>query len=154
MTLNGLWYTLVPVETILIYLRVDRNTMCNNLTSASPISISRRGENHSVQANTKSPSSSLMHIRMPILSKVSEKEASMLHLYLLGDNLSHFSTCLTARAALVVNFTSRAFFQLDNSVVVLSQMTWHVSEIIQTLLFLFFQMLHIRVLKIGCHNII
>jgi len=33
MTLNGLWYTLVLVETILIYSRVDRNMTCKNLTS-------------------------------------------------------------------------------------------------------------------------
>jgi len=31
--LNGLWYTLVLEETILLYSRVDRNMMCKNLTS-------------------------------------------------------------------------------------------------------------------------
>jgi len=39
MTLNGLWYMLVRVETILIYSHVDRNMTCKNLTSSIDFSI-------------------------------------------------------------------------------------------------------------------
>lgn len=105
------------------------------------------GENHSVLANTNTPSSSLMQIPIPTLSRESEKDVSMLHLYLPGDGFVQFLIALVACLVHILCFTSWAFVQLSINALARSQIDWHIScKSFHTLLFLFFQILHMSVL--------
>lgn len=114
---------------------------------ASPVSTSSMGENHSVLANTNTPSSSLMQIPIPTLSRESEKDVSMLHLYLPGDGFVQFLIALVACLVHILCFTSWAFVQLSSNALARSQIDWRIScKSFHTLLFLFFQILHMSVL--------
>lgn len=101
-----------------------------NKARASPLSTSVKGENHSVRASTKPPSSSLIQIPIPTLSRGSEKDASTLHLYLPGDGLVHFSTCLVTYVLDIRCLTSWALVQLASSALALFQIAWHASDFV------------------------
>ena len=73
------------------FIRSLTHSKAINKPRASPVSTSVIGENHSIQANTKTHSSSMIQISISTMSGGSKKDASTLHLYLPQDGLVHFS---------------------------------------------------------------
>ena len=85
------------------WLETQSKVVCNSTTSLP--SISQRGENQSVFARTKTPTSSRRHMPKPTMLREVEKDASMLHLYLLGVGFFQYSSsCLVDRAWDVVDW--------------------------------------------------
>ena len=71
------------------------------------------GENHYVRANTKALFSSLIHIPIPTMSRVSEKEASTLHLYLMGGGVVVVIFIIIITTTIIIIIINRCV-QIDN----------------------------------------
>ena len=111
-------------KSILTRCRSLAHSIAFNIPIASPISTSTIGENHSVRANTKALSTYLIHIPIPTLLVALQKEASILHLYILGEGLAQITFCLLIWEISAACFNSWAFSQRAKSDVALWQTTW------------------------------